>query len=178
MDVSGAEFLDEASEEMEESNTPPLFSMRRTKKWEYWSCVKLIAPSDEKKAWSSKDAVGAWCCICKERLTFSRGNINSVVRHVDKFHPELVERYLDNPDPSKRSRSAEDEGSIPDNIDDMPTFAHLLPPNWKSQIQSWLQDDIPSFDIGGMIVGERPQTAILFAKSPGVLAGVPFFNGT
>lgn len=32
-------------------------------------------------------------------------------------------------------------------------FAHLLPPSWKKHVQLWLEDDIPSFDIGGFVVG-------------------------
>lgn len=32
-------------------------------------------------------------------------------------------------------------------------FAHLLPPSWKKHVQLWLEDDIPSYDIGGFVVG-------------------------
>jgi hypothetical protein len=31
-------------------------------------------------------------------------------------------------------------------------------------------------DIGGFVVGEKHSTAVLFGKSAGVLAGVPFFQ--
>jgi nicotinate-nucleotide pyrophosphorylase (carboxylating) len=55
---------------------------------------------------------------------------------------------------------------------------HLLPTNWKKQVTYWLQEDTPSFDYGGFVVGEDEQTALLYAKAPGVLAGVPFFNET
>lgn len=34
-------------------------------------------------------------------------------------------------------------------------FAHLLPPSWKKHVQLWLEDDIPSFDIGGFVVGGK-----------------------
>ena len=33
------------------------------------------------------------------------------------------------------------------------SLAHLLPPNWKAKVQEWLQEDIPSFDYGGFVVG-------------------------
>ncbi|KAF1326727.1 Nicotinate-nucleotide diphosphorylase, partial [Globisporangium splendens] len=33
-------------------------------------------------------------------------------------------------------------------------FAHLLPPTWKKNVHLWLEDDIPSYDIGGFVVGE------------------------
>jgi nicotinate-nucleotide pyrophosphorylase (carboxylating) len=55
-------------------------------------------------------------------------------------------------------------------------YASLLPPNWTSVIPQWLQEDIPSFDYGGYVVGETPTTAHLFGKTSGVLAGVPFVN--
>ncbi|KAI9172355.1 Nicotinate-nucleotide pyrophosphorylase [Paramyrothecium foliicola] len=54
--------------------------------------------------------------------------------------------------------------------------AHLLPPSWKTQVTAWLAEDTPSFDYGGFVVGEVPRTATLWAKSPGVLAGRPFFD--
>lgn len=54
--------------------------------------------------------------------------------------------------------------------------AHLLPPSWRTQVTAWLAEDTPSFDYGGFVVGEVERTATLWAKSPGVLAGKPFFN--
>lgn len=54
--------------------------------------------------------------------------------------------------------------------------AHLLPPSWKKTIGLWLEEDTPSFDYGGFVVGESPAEARLLAKSPGILAGVPFFD--
>lgn len=44
------------------------------------------------------------------------------------------------------------------------------------QVRSWLAEDVPSFDVGGAVVGRKPETAHLLAKATGVLAGVPFFN--
>jgi nicotinate-nucleotide pyrophosphorylase (carboxylating) len=32
-------------------------------------------------------------------------------------------------------------------------YAALLPVNWKSQLDEWLHEDIPSFDYGGYVVG-------------------------
>ncbi|TFK28893.1 nicotinate-nucleotide diphosphorylase [Coprinopsis marcescibilis] len=57
-----------------------------------------------------------------------------------------------------------------------PSYAHLLPPSWKSQIAQWLEEDTPSFDYGGFVVGEVPRTAFLWGKGkdPAVLAGSPF----
>ena len=40
----------------------------------------------------------------------------------------------------------------------------------------WLNEDAPSFDVGGAVVGSKPEVAQLLAKAPGVLAGTPFVN--
>jgi len=55
-------------------------------------------------------------------------------------------------------------------------YEDLLPPNWKAQVSEWLKEDIPSFDYGGYVVGSKAETATLFGKAPGVVAGVPFVN--
>lgn len=56
------------------------------------------------------------------------------------------------------------------------SIEHALPPSWKTQVSAWLAEDTPSFDFGGFVVGETPRTAILWGKSAGILAGVPFVN--
>lgn len=63
-------------------------------------------------------------------------------------------------------------------LDDCPpaNLAHLLPPHWKREVEQWIADDVPSFDVGGLVVGEKPEEAMLYGKSRGVLAGVPFFD--
>lgn len=58
----------------------------------------------------------------------------------------------------------------------MATFAHLLPPSFEKETLQWLEDDCPSFDVGGFVVGEKVETAYLYCKSGCVLAGVPFAN--
>lgn len=41
-------------------------------------------------------------------------------------------------------------------------------------IHEWLAEDIPSFDIGGAVVGEGEVEATILAKSFLVCAGLPF----
>ncbi|RAL06336.1 nicotinate-nucleotide diphosphorylase (carboxylating) [Aspergillus ibericus CBS 121593] len=53
---------------------------------------------------------------------------------------------------------------------------HLLPGNYKRLITAWLEEDCPSFDYGGFVVGESEGEARLLGKSEGILAGVPFFD--
>ena len=73
-------------------------------------------------------------------------------------------------------------------------FEDLLPPTYKETIISWIKEDIPSFDYGGFVVGgisfsfcliflclsfcfiDELHEATLFAKSPGIVSGIPFFT--
>jgi nicotinate-nucleotide pyrophosphorylase (carboxylating) len=55
-------------------------------------------------------------------------------------------------------------------------FSALLPQNLKSVIEGWVHDDMPSFDVGGLVVGDEEKQAQLLMKSSGVLAGKPFFQ--
>lgn len=59
---------------------------------------------------------------------------------------------------------------------DYGNLAHLLPSHFTSDITHWLEEDTPSFDYGGFVVGGEPRNAFLFCKSPGILAGVPFVD--
>ncbi|KAK9453972.1 Quinolinate phosphoribosyl transferase [Dipodascopsis uninucleata] len=57
-------------------------------------------------------------------------------------------------------------------------FSNLLPPNgaWKEELVSYLSEDVPSFDVGGFVVGNDEKEATLNCKQTGVLAGVPFVD--
>ena len=45
------------------------------------------------------------------------------------------------------------------------TVAHLLPPTYKRLIAEWLEEDTPSLDYGGFVVGEEISEAKLLGKS-------------
>jgi len=45
------------------------------------------------------------------------------------------------------------------------TVAHLLPQTYKRMIAEWLEEDTPSFDYGGFVVGEEMAEARLLGKS-------------
>jgi nicotinate-nucleotide pyrophosphorylase (carboxylating) len=56
-------------------------------------------------------------------------------------------------------------------------FSTLLPEgSLENAVKQWLADDMPTFDVGGFVVGSVERTAILWMKSPGVFAGKPFFD--
>lgn len=46
------------------------------------------------------------------------------------------------------------------------TVAHLLPQTYKRMVSAWLEEDCPSFDYGGFVVGEKMGEAKLLGKSP------------
>lgn len=45
-------------------------------------------------------------------------------------------------------------------------YKNLIPTSFKDDITSWIKDDVPPFDYGGYVVGETPEVAILYGKSP------------
>jgi nicotinate-nucleotide pyrophosphorylase (carboxylating) len=53
---------------------------------------------------------------------------------------------------------------------------HVLPPKFKLEelARQYLNDDVPSFDFGGMVVGSEQSQANIYFKSQGVVAGIPF----
>ncbi|KAK3084233.1 hypothetical protein FSP39_010375 [Pinctada imbricata] len=56
-------------------------------------------------------------------------------------------------------------------------LSHILHPVTLAHMaREWLKEDTPNFDYGGFVVGEKEETAVLLMKSPGVLAGRPFFD--
>ena len=55
-------------------------------------------------------------------------------------------------------------------------YSALLPQNLDIILQQWLHDDMPSFDVGGLVVGSDVKQARLLMKSSGVFAGKPFFQ--
>ena len=56
------------------SNSLPLFTMKRHR-GKYWQFIKLVAPSHEIREWESKDAVSAWCELCRVKISYAKGNI-------------------------------------------------------------------------------------------------------
>ncbi|ODV77536.1 nicotinate-nucleotide pyrophosphorylase [Suhomyces tanzawaensis NRRL Y-17324] len=55
-------------------------------------------------------------------------------------------------------------------------YANLLPANgkWKQQITDFLTEDVPSFDFGAFVVGNKVETGSLYMKQAGLICGVPF----
>lgn len=82
----------------------PLFPMRGSSK-SCWEIVRLVAKkgTDMSKVKSS-DAIRAFCLLCHREIAFSKGNGNSVFRHVAKEHGaklKELEESLSEPDQKK-----------------------------------------------------------------------------
>ena len=45
-----------------------LFKVKGVTKQEYWQCISYIAPTNEKKAWKAKDAIGTYCEVCEIKI--------------------------------------------------------------------------------------------------------------
>ncbi|XP_050812794.1 nicotinate-nucleotide pyrophosphorylase [carboxylating] isoform X4 [Gopherus flavomarginatus] len=86
-----------------------------------------------------------------------------------------VESKTDTPVESKTDTSVESKKT--DAMTCRLDLSHLLPPpRLRQLVRDWLQEDAPAFDPAGCAVGEGPECAVLLCKSPGVLAGCPFFD--
>ncbi|GAM22794.1 hypothetical protein SAMD00019534_059690 [Acytostelium subglobosum LB1] len=56
-------------------------------------------------------------------------------------------------------------------------YSHLFTKTkLQKLIAEWLEEDIPSFDYGGAVVGDKPEVAHLLGKQQGVFSGTPFLN--
>lgn len=76
---------------------------------------------------------------------------------------------------NNESSSAEEEMSLPRRAKS--NLPLILPTaTLNDLVHTWLSEDLPSFDYGGTVVGDREEKALLLCKSPGVLAGCPFFE--
>ena len=50
-------------------NDPPLFKPDKIRVKEYWEAISLVAPyADTSKVWRAKDAIKAYCTICKKQI--------------------------------------------------------------------------------------------------------------
>jgi nicotinate-nucleotide pyrophosphorylase (carboxylating) len=56
-------------------------------------------------------------------------------------------------------------------------YSQVLPKGQiEATVKEWLDDDMPSFDIGGLVVGSDVKSARLLLKSSGVFCGKPFME--
>jgi len=71
-----------------------LFKAIGVKYPEYWQCIRYIAPTDEQKKWTSREAIGVYCLACKTEIKYHPvKNNKGVKRHMEKYHLEMLGDY-------------------------------------------------------------------------------------
>jgi nicotinate-nucleotide pyrophosphorylase (carboxylating) len=91
----------------------------------------------------------------------------------------LQQLPMENNSSIKQSKPDDPKGSYTiDSINGASLDFSLVIPQAQmdAAIQQWLQEDHPSWEIGGLVVGCERKSAQLFLKSSGILAGKPFFE--
>ena len=58
--------------------------------------ITLIAPTNEKKNWKSKEALGACCLKCKEHISHNSLDANTVNQYIKNNHKELLMKPMKN----------------------------------------------------------------------------------
>ena len=59
-----------------------------------WQCISYIAPTNQKKSWKAKDAIGTWCEVCEEMIPYdSQKNSKAVSRHMTRKHSDLLANF-------------------------------------------------------------------------------------
>jgi hypothetical protein len=72
-----------------------LYDPDRKQKPALWEHIKLVAPGPADKPpngllkWRSKDAVAAYCLVCKKQFTYSKGTSKTVSRHMAAYHQPI-----------------------------------------------------------------------------------------
>jgi len=72
---------------------------------------------------------------------------------------------------SDKQQTAVEAGAAGNRRTSTPFSGLLHPLKLRQLAVDWLAEDVPAFDYGGFVVGEKTETAVLLCKSPGVLAG-------
>ena len=67
-----------------------LYEPDRKQRQDLWKFIKLVAPTNEKKRWRTKDATGAFCEKCNKEINYSSGTSQQILRHMEKHHPDDI----------------------------------------------------------------------------------------
>ncbi len=65
------------------------------------------------KKWESKEPVGAWRLKCKVMIPYKVKDINGAKRHVEKYHPNLLEKEVSGKKRLKTSTIQDCFASVP-----------------------------------------------------------------
>lgn len=90
--------------------TERLFDPERKQRTDLWKFIKLVAPTQEKKKWKTKEAVGAFCMKCASKIKYSAGTSQQILRHMERYHPDDLD---DSKKSSNKKRSTMQQLTIP-----------------------------------------------------------------
>ena len=65
-----------------------LFDPETKQRRELWPFIKVVAPTDEKKKWRTREVESAYCLRCNKVFTYTPGTSKRVERHMRSNHPE------------------------------------------------------------------------------------------
>ena len=96
-EIQGAEDKNAEDNKIFDRLGNPLFEMKGATKKMHWHYVRLVARkgSNMKKV-TSKDAIKAFCLLCQTDISYTKGNGNSVYRHVENNHKRKLNDLLEN----------------------------------------------------------------------------------
>jgi len=82
-----------------------LFDIKGSSRRE-WKYLRLVAKEElrTKKDLKSSDASKAYCTLCTKYITYTKGNGNSVYRHMEKFHIKEMDQ-ADCAQPTKKQKT-------------------------------------------------------------------------
>ena len=85
----------EQAEPSVDGSGKPLFKMKCSSK-KHWDIVQLVANKGSNMLTiKSTDAIKAFCLLCQVNICFSKGNGNSVYRHVEKHHKRKLDELVE-----------------------------------------------------------------------------------
>lgn len=126
----------------------PLFTMKGSfrKEWEY---VRLVArKGTDMSNVTSADSIKAFCLLCSRDITFSKGNGNSVYRHMNAHHSKEMEELSTTS--NKKQKTSNTQPSISWSRKREP---NLRPPTPEEQLHgeallvNWLSESLVTLDI-------------------------------
>jgi hypothetical protein len=143
----------ESSDQFTDALGNPLFEMKGTSKV-HWKFVRLVAKagSDMMKI-KSHDAIKAFCMICCKDIRYSKGNGNSVYRHVETHHKRKLDDLLEQEKGEQKERKKMKTEALPDFFSSMNKEQNMKKASKDDQLHGealivkWISEDLRPFKI-------------------------------
>ena len=137
-----------------------LYRPDRIQRKELWEFIRLIPPSTGERpdsGWKTKDAIGAYCLLCEEKVKYRPGTSEQIHRHMREKHEHRLQnkrmKFMTSPNQSTEEDvstnlvdvSASEVSGLP-NIIDMSTTIPVAPDTVSVRIEITAADSIESTD--------------------------------